>query len=256
MIKDKENITIVMVTENNKTNVKKAVNSITAGFRPPDQVIIGDNDSTDGTYDILCELLGAQPVTIDGNTGMPPEFDGILNGVSIKIFRQRKGTTARTLNTAIQMKWQGVTIFGFIDPNSWYAPDKISQAVCVFNQFPQVACVVSDCDLYHLDGRVERIFRPSFDIQKLLAGHQYDRNLLVRSNVFPQLKSGFNEQMSDREDYDFLLRISEIGLIYHIPAPLHNNIELTSNSTNEQQIDQHEQMARNLALSRRNSPNG
>ena len=256
MFKDNENITIVIVTKNNAKTIQKGLESVTKGIRPANQIIVGDNDSTDGTYDLLCKILGAEPVTIDGKTGLPPQFDGELNGTPVKIFRQRSCPTGQILNTAMQMKWQGVTVFGFMDPNSWYAPDKISQAICVFERFPAVACVVSDCDNHYTDGRVERVFRNSFDVQKMLATYEYDRNFLLRSKVFPVLKRGFDDKMSNMEDYELLLRVSEIGLIYHIPAPLHNNRIQDGDIDNSSETTKNTTIARQMAITRRSNAGG
>lgn len=255
-MQDKENVTIIMATYNNSKTIERALNSVTKSIRPANQVIIGDNDSVDGTYDILCNLLGAQPVTINDQTGLPPQFDGKFNEIPVRIFRKRLSTIGHTLNIAMQMKWQDVTIFGFLDGKSWYASDKIAQAIRVFQQHPAVACIVSDFDIHYSDGRIERVFCHSFDIQRLLTNFEYDRNFLIRTQIFPRLKNGFNEQMSIRDDYDLLLRISEIGLIYHIPAPLHNNIISEIDETTKQSITQCENIARQLTTQRRNKSNG
>lgn len=256
MIIDKENVTVIIATYNNANTVVKAIESVTTGVRPANQIIVGDNDSQDGTYEVLCELLQAESVTIDGKTGLPPQFDGKVNNVDVKIFRKRSTTIGDTVNTAMQMKWQGVTIFGFMEPTSWYAPDKISQSIRVFNSERSVACVVSDCDSHYIDGRVERIFRCSFDIQRLLANFSYDRNFLVRSEIFPKLKSGFSDKIPIRDDYDFLLRLSEVGLIYHIAAPLHNNIVKEIDEAKQQSIQQYENTAQHDAIQRRNPSDG
>lgn len=256
MIKDNENISIIIATHNNAKTVKRAIESVTKGIRPANQVIIGDNDSKDGTYDVLCKMLGAKQITIDNKTGLPPQFDGELNGIPVKIFRKQFSTTADTLNIAMQLKWQDVTIFGFLDPTSWYAPDKIIQSINAFSKHPSIACVVSDCDNHYQDGRSERVFRHSFDMQRLIAQHPYDRNFLVRTQVFPKLQSGFNGQMQIRDDYDFLLRISEIGLIYHIPAPLHHNTIYDQDEDEKHQIIKYENIAKQTAIQRRSQPNG
>lgn len=253
---DEENVTIIIITHNNAQTIKRALKSVTTGARPPNQIIVGDNDSTDGTYDVLCSLLEAKPITIDNKTGLPPQFDGRLNKVPIRIFRKKLSTTGHSTNIAIQMKWQGVTIFGFMDPTSWYAPDKIAQAIKAFQNQQPVACVVSDCDNHYPDGRIERVFRHSFDMQRLLAKFPYDRNFLIRPQIFPKLKSGFNEQMPIRDDYDFLLRVSEIGLIYHIPEALHHNTVQKTDEATQQSIVQCEMMVKQLASQRRNKPNG
>ena len=114
-MKDKENVFIFIVTSNNATTIKRALESVTKGIRPANQVVVGDNDSTDDTYEVLCKLLGAEPATVGGQTGLPPEFDGKLNGVPVKIFRKKLSTTGNSINIAMQMKWQGATVFGFLD---------------------------------------------------------------------------------------------------------------------------------------------
>lgn len=253
---DNEKVSIIICTYNNSKTIERTIKSVTRGIRPSDQIIIGDNDSTDGTYNTLCDLLNAKPVEVDGKTGLPPKFDGEFEGVPVTIFRKKSSTIGHTLNIAIQMKWQGVTIFGFIDPAGWYAGDKISQAIRVFQDHPAVACVISDCDNHHSDGKVERVFRNSFDMQRLLANYDYDRNFLVRAQVFPKLKSGFNDQMQVREDYEFMLRMSEIGLIYHIPAPLHHNVIKDEDESTKQSIVQCEHAARQLAVQRRGQSGG
>lgn len=267
MTKDKENVCIIIVTHNDATTIKRALESVTKGIRPANKVIVADNDSTDGTYDVLCKLLNAKSVTIEDKTGLPPQFDGELNGIPVKIFRKKLTTIGHSLNVAMQMDWHSVSIFGFMNSKSWYSFDKISQAIHVFAHQPSVACVVSDCDNHYSDGRVERVFRSSFDLQKLLVGFPYDNNFLIRATVFPKLKRGFDEQMQTREDYELLLRVSEVGLIYHIPSPLHHNtIYDTVTKTNEairksmgipeELILECEKYAQRTAIQRRNPPNG
>lgn len=255
-MKDNEKVTICIATHNSALTIVRALKSVVGGIRPANQIVIGDNDSKDGTYEVLCKLLGAKEITVDGKTGLPPDFDGEYLGVPVKIFRKRLSTTAHTLNMAMQMKWQGVTVFGFLDPTSWYAGDKIAQAVVVFQSQPHVACVISDWDNHHENGVVERVFRNSFDSNRLLANFEYDRNFLVRASTFGKLQSGFNEQMTTRDDYDLILRISEIGLIYHIPAPLHNNTVPKINENEKRAMVLAENSVRQHSIQRRSKVGG
>lgn len=250
-MQDKENVSIIIVTHNDSKTIKRTLESVTTGIRSANQVIVGDNDSCDNTYEILCNLLCAKPVDIDGKVGLPPQFDGEFNGIPVRIFRKRLTTMGNITNIAIQMKWQGVTIFGFVDKGSWYAGDKIAQAIRIFNIHRSVACIVSDCDNHHADGRVERVFRQSFDVQRMSVNSPYDRNFLIRPHIFPKLKSGFNDEMPIRDDYDFLMRVSKIGLIYHIPAPLHHNIVIEMDEVTKKSIIQCESI-----VQRRNKSNG
>lgn len=253
MMQDKENVSIIIATHNDAKTITRALESVTKGIRPANKVTVADNDSKDGCYDVLCKLLGAKEVEVDGRKGLPPEFQGELNGTPVKIFRKRLTTIGHTLNVAMQMNWQGVSIFGFLHGKSWYAPDKIIQSIIAFQSHQSIACVVSDFDNHHPDGRVERIFRPSFDMHRLLLEYPYDRNFLVRSTIFPKLKNGFNEQIPDGYDYDLMLRISEIGLIYHIPAPLHNNTVEILSETEERSISESTAIVKRITAERRGS---
>jgi len=256
MIKDNEKVTVIIATHNDASTIKRAVESVSKGIRPADRIVVGDNDSTDNTYGVLCDMLGAKPIEIEGKSGLPPQVDGKINDTQIMIFRKRKSTTAHTINMALQMGHQGTTIFGFMDPSSYYAPDKITNAIQVFGQHGSAACVVSDCDNHHPDGTVERVFRQSFDMQRLLSSFEYDRNFLVRIQLFPKLQSGFNEQLSDMEHYDFLIRAAEIGLIYHVPAPLHHNVLVEQDASDAARIEHSSEIVRQLAIKRREQTNG
>jgi len=219
---DKENVALIIVTENNAETIERAIESASNNSRPPDQITICDNDSKDGTYDKLCQLLGAQKVTIDDKTGWPPQFDGVFNNIPTRILRKRHSTTGHTLNIAMQSKWQGVTIFAFLEPDGWYEPEKIQKCVNIFSDNSSVACVVNDSIEHHENGSRLRVFKNSFDMHKIMSDFEYDGSFMVRTQVFPKIKSGFNEQLPVMHEYELLIKISSIGLIYHIPEALHH----------------------------------
>lgn len=244
---DSGKVTIVIATHNNVGTIEKCLRSVTVGIRPANKVMVGDDDSKDGTYAKLCELLGAQEIEKDGQVGLPPKYEAMFNGVEVCVFIKRKSTLAHTANTAMKMSPKDTAIFGFVDPASWYAPDKIGQAIRVFRTHPSVACVISDCDNQYDDGVVKRIFRPSFDMPSMYMGFQYDKNFLIRTQILPVLGRGFDEQFDIREEYDFLLRIAKVGLLYHIPAPLHTNAIQDIDGDTQKRIDDAEQRIRKIA---------
>ncbi len=252
MIKDNEKVTIICVTHNNSSTIERALQSLTVNLRKPNHIVIGDNDSKDGTYELLCKILGAQEVEVDGKHGLPPKFDGTFNEIPITIFRKKLSTTGHSLNTCLFLSPKDTTIFGFIDPACWYNVDKIIRSINTFYSFGNaIICVVSDCDYHHADGRIVRIFRQSFTESRLLAEYLYDKNFFIRSIAFNRLGSGFNEQLNAREDYDFLLRISEFGLIYHLPEPLHNCI--VNNNEDPSILNQCEYTIRKSTIQRRSN---
>jgi len=221
-MQDNENVVIIIATHNNSKTIEKALKSACTCIRPPNKVIIGDNDSTDNTYDILCKILNAKPVTVEDKSGWPPDFTGNYNNISIRIFRKKLSTIGHTLNIAMQMEWQNATIFGFLDATSWYSPDKISQAINIFRTYPVIVGVTSDCDNHYKNGITERVFRPPIDPS--IYQFVNDRNFFMRPHILSRLQTGFNEKTDKSIDYEFLTRLCKVGVIYHIPYPLHHNL--------------------------------
>lgn len=249
-MKDNEIVSIIITTHNNIKTIKRAIDSVIKGPRLPDHIVIGDNDSSDGTYELLCEMLGAKEIEVEDKRGLPPKFDGKLNDIPITIFRNRLNTNAYVLNICLAIAPKITTIFGFLNPDDWYNPDKIIRSLHEFQKNGAIACVVSDCDIYHNDGRIVRDFKYSFSNSRLMSSYLFDQNFFVRSIVFPRIGGGFDPNLKVREDYDLLIRASEIGLIYHIPEALHNSLPLINNSD---EISKHEHLIRETALKRRNN---
>jgi len=196
--------------------------SVLSPLRPPDHIVVADNDSKDGTYEHMCKLLNVELIDHEGERGYPPKFEGKFHGVPITIFRKRLSSRAHSLNACLRMTPSDTSIVGFLNAEDWYAPDKILRSLRTFQKDMAIGVVVSDCDEYHDDGRVVRVFRRAFRQDTMLLIYPYDENFFIRTSVFNKLQAGFNESLEQREDYDMLLRASEIGLIYHIPEALHN----------------------------------
>jgi len=222
-MEDKQKVCMVLVTNNNVQSIEKALGSISKGMRKPDQIVIGDNDSKDKTYDKLCEILGAEKIEVDKRKGWPPKYETEIEGIPITIFRKKYTNHGHSLNMAMSMASPDTTVFGFLNPNDWYGIDKIFRSVDIFERHSQVVCVVSDCDNHYVDGRFVRKFSNSPNMKILLNSYPYDENFLLRRDVFPKLKSGFNEELEQRQDYDLLLRAAKVGLVYHIAEALHHH---------------------------------
>ena len=235
-----------LCTHNDEATIERAISSLLNNTRKPDVIVIGDNNSNDHTYKILCELLGAEMVEKDGNTGWPANFEGQLNGVKIIIFRSQAKHTAKILNCCFRILPMNITIIGFLCCSDWYEPDKITKSISIFEQYKFVACVVTDHNQYINGTEYARIFNKSFSYDRLLKGCMYDRNFLVRVESMQVLRRGFDESLPAREEYELLLRISEVGLIYHIPKALHN-----CSRKKESSLLLHENHIREMTIKRR-----
>jgi len=223
MIMDNQIVSIVMCTRNNASTIERALKSLCNSNRKPNKIVVGDNNSGDKTYKILCDLLGAELVKINDQAGLPPKFDGQINGVSVTIFKSKQFNRSRILNYCFSLLPLDTTIIGLLDPTDWYEPSKIEKSVQIFNRYDSVCCVVNDYNEQCYPGdKLLRRFNKSFSHYKLTNECLYDCNFLIRVNAMRILKSGFDNNLTDQEHYDLILRLSYVGLIYHIPEALHN----------------------------------
>lgn len=243
---DKHIVGICMCARNDETTIERAMESLLNNTRKPDIIVIGDNNSNDHTYKILCELLGAEMIEKDGKTSWPAKFEGQINGVKIIIFRSQVEHTAKILNYCFKMLSMNTTVIGFLCCSDWYEPNKIAKSLSIFEQHTSVACIVSDYNQYITGTEHVRRFNKSFSYDRLLKGCVYDKNFLVRVESMKILRRGFDESLSAGEEYELLLRISEIGLIYHIPQALHNRSHKI-----KPLLSQHEDHIRKMTIRRR-----
>jgi len=234
---DNQKVGIVMCTRNNAATIERALKSLYNSNRKPDNIVVGDNDSGDKTYQVLCDLLGAEILKINDQAGLPPKFEKEINDVHIKIFRNKFVNRSRVLNHCFSMLPLDTTVVGVLNPSDWYEPNKIEKSIDIFNRYDSTACVISDYNQQCYPGeKLIRIFNQSFSHQALMRKCLYDCNFLIRVNAMRILKHGFDNNLTDQEHYDLLLKLSRVGLIYHIPEPLHN-CSLKNNKDTEK-IDQ------------------
>lgn len=244
-------ITAIIATHNNKTNIVRALDSLINNTRKPDHIIVGDNESTDNTYEELCKILNANKVQVGDKSGWTPKFTGEYKGIPTTIFRKRKSTTANTLNIAIQTTLPDTQFYTFLNPNDWYESDKISQSIEVFEKNNRVVCVVTDCINHLSDGRKIIDFKPSYDIDQIHYDYRYDENFMVSINTFKRLGGFFNDNLEIMHDYELMLRMTRLGLIYHISKPLYNHPVKDGFTEHDHKVEQMQKQLSQLSLSGR-----
>lgn len=244
-----DKITTILVTHNHHNTILRALDSLVNNTQKPHHIIVGDNESTDNTYEKMCEVLHATKVNVGDKTGWVPKFTSKYKGVSITIFRMRKTTTANIINTAIQMSLAETKFYTFLNPADWYEINKISDSIQVFKNNDKIVCVVTDCINHLSDGRVITDLKPSYDINQIHADYRYDENFVVLANIFQRLGGLFNGNLDLMYDYEFLLRITRLGIIYHLPEPLYHREVKTTPAEQNNQVQQLQQQLSQLSLS-------
>jgi glycosyltransferase involved in cell wall biosynthesis len=228
-------VTVIVVTQDNVNDVDDILECLTTGTMKPTNVVIVDNDSKDGTYEKFCEKFNIEKIEVDGRIGFPPRVDAIFNEVSIIFVRTERGHIGDRINIAISHIIPKNTEFlGFMSPKSRYHKDKIKKCIELLQTNTNVAAVVSDY-IENIPGMIERRrYLKSFHIINLIGQQEYDDNFFIRTTVLPKLPSGFHN--IDMYNHAFLVELSEIGILYHLPEALHTRTSKLVESTNIREV--------------------
>lgn len=208
---------VVLVTENNVDTISKTLDAISKNSYESLHIILGDNDSEDGTYEFLCEKLGVPKIDYQGKQALPPKFDTEWNGVTLTCLRIKKGTTAETLNICLGLAPEDSQFFVFMEPTDVISEDKIQRSIDVLNKYNFVSCVITDCFELHNQYTAVRIYNRSPKPEEILRLYPYDSNFVVPRRFMQK----FDGQLKHRHDFDFLLSIGNKGIIYHLPEALY-----------------------------------
>ncbi len=240
-----EQVTVIIPAWNANRFLRRAIESAVDQTRQPEMIVVADDGSTDGTFEMATAL---------GN-GMSDVGPGLLMGtiqnVRYAVIRKPHVNLPNTRNVGMRFAMDLTSVFGFLDADDWYAPQKIQRSLEAFALAPQIACVVSDYDDVLPDGKTIRRYKSPFDANRLMMSCLHNINCFVRRDALA-VAGLFDESLTYCEDYDLFLRLSEIGLIYHIPEVLHHRSEHGTNmSGNLDEMFRHEAMVKQKAAQRR-----
>lgn len=197
-------VSIVIPTYNHRRYVCDAVDSALAQTYPHCEVIVVDDGSTDGTSAMLHERYGDRiQVITQENRGLP---------------------AARNTGTR---QAHGEYI-NYCDADDKLLPEKVARCLAAFEQHPEAGVVYTDYEQVAEDGHTivprEHPELPSGDIFcELLTGPrgnfiQVAAPLVRRSAILEA--GGFNEQMTNAQDWDMWVRLSTRLLFIYLPEPL------------------------------------
>ncbi len=112
----------------------------------------------------------------------------------------------------------------FVDHDDLLAPNALYECVKVLNKKPETKMIYTDEDKVTMDGKkhFQPHFKPDFN-KDLLNSTNYFCHLVVVAKSIADKVGKFNSEFNGAQDYDFVLRCSEITEdIYHIPKILYH----------------------------------
>ena len=196
-------VSVVIPAYNRAAYIERTVDSVLAQSYPHVELIIGDDGSTDGTYEILQRYDNEGKLTLLTHAG-----------------RANRGQSA-TLNRALDQA-QGEYIC-VLDSDDMFAPNKLAVQVDYLERYPNIGLVYSNG--HAVDENDEILYRmlpedhkEENDPCRLLLDCYFllPQNAMVRKAVFDQA-GRFEESFRSAQDHDMLLRIAEITTMAYIP---------------------------------------
>jgi glycosyltransferase len=181
--------TIITATWNSARPVTKAVQSVMAQGMPSVEHVIIDNDSTDGTLDVIAACQSPHVRAIRGKD------TGIYNAFN-------KGLAEASGD-----------IVSFLNSDDFYLEGTLDAVLAAFRENPDVGCVHGNIIV---DGRE---LKPRQGVLSLRGARIYHPACFMRRDVIQQA-GGFDESFRIVADLDLFLRVHGQTKFIHIDRPL------------------------------------
>ncbi len=150
------------------------------------------------------------------------------------IFREQNGHISANSNSALSLATgEFVTL---LDHDDMLAPDALYQNVKVLNEFPDLDLIYSDEDKIDTkDQHLEPHFKPDWCPESFLSRNYLGHLVVIRKKLIDTI-GGFREGLEGSQDFDLLLRLTELtDKIHHIPLVLyHWRMHQESTSQNDE----------------------
>ena len=194
------------------------------------RVYVVDDGSSDNSWDLISEITDEM-----NNITLSGYYDGeVQHRQREKLYAYRiKNSGASTgRNVALWQAWEWADVFGILDADDEYFPQKVSTLVDKLIEHDEIGVAYADYDnvnnLYS-----KREFKESYSRQKLLNRCIVHSNSLIKKEKLQQVilpnqeifdsrlhGPGSGEFIGCTEDYDLWLRLSKICMMTHVPIKL------------------------------------
>jgi glycosyltransferase involved in cell wall biosynthesis len=191
-------ISAVIPAYNHAHFIAFALDSILAQTRPPDEIFVIDDGSTDNTAAVV-EQYGSR----------------------VKYVRQRNAGVGAARNLGVRLT-SGDWI-AFIDADDGWLPEKLSRQVEMLDARPEAVLVHTGSTIMEVDGRM-------IPLPLNLSGEKHwplmrFMNPITMSSVMVSRRAyvdvgGFNERLTSCEDWDLWVRMHSPGRFVAVPEPL------------------------------------
>jgi GT2 family glycosyltransferase len=228
---EKPLVSVIMPVHNRVDTVQIAINSVLNQNYPKIELIIVDDGSNDGTYELLETINDERIILIRNN-----ECSGVSN--------------ARNHGLSVA---NGKYI-GYLDSDNIWDERYVGAMVGAFIKLKDADAIYSGQLLFKGEDDVPFAARFGSYNKSLLFNRNYiDMNAFCHTKEIVNLLGNFDESLTRLVDYDLIMRIAESARMYSVPVLLsHYYYEMASNTiTGSPGYTKHLDLVRNMQKQRK-----
>lgn len=191
-------VSVVIPTFNSAETIARALSSVLAQTRPPEEVIVVDDGSSDATLEEVADFPFVQ-VILQENAG-----------------------PARARNRGLLAAHESYV--AFLDADDYWHPNKLALQLEVARLEPRAVLIAADWEPEH--SRTQPWWsghRPSTTVltqRDILILNRFQTSTVLLARDVAGHLGGFDNRVAGVEDWDLWLRAAECGLVLKIDAPL------------------------------------
>lgn len=212
-------ISILIPAYNAEAFIREALDSVARETRRPDEVIIVDDGSTDGTVEAVREWMAR-------------------SDLDVRLLRQDHRGASAARNTALRHARS--ELVNFMDADDLALRNRLETLEGAFQNNHGLVCCFSDAEVFNATGRIVQSCIAGKEIEFLSYDEQGDGLRVLIDSVYQSLLDsycitvdstlmsrevavsigGFDESFVNAEDLDFFLRLSRLGRFAYYPFAL------------------------------------
>jgi len=228
----KPNIAIICTNYNYGKYLKRAIESgLDQDYDGPLRVYVVDDGSSDDSWKIISSMT--EP--LESRTLNQPYYTGQIEERrkdNLYAFRITNSGASTGRNVAIWEAWEWADVFGVLDSDDVYFPNKVSTLMKKLMEYEEIGVAYADYDNEYPQYSKHE-FKEPFNITTLTERCIVHSNSLIKKDklakVVLQNKEFYDSRLHGpgskafigcTEDYDLWLRLSKVCMMTHVPEKL------------------------------------
>lgn len=191
-------VSVIMPTYNREGSIVPAIRSALNQSFPASEIIVADDQSTDGTLGLLRDIFRPE---IDANQLIILECD--------------KGGVCKMRNAALAAATGDV--IAFLDSDNIWHQDHLAWAVAALHA-SGAQSVYTGANIHHLGEDWSRIDCTPFDRRQLLAQNFIDLNSFLHRHALFQKHGNFDTNLTRLVDWDYIIRLTKDSEPVRVPV--------------------------------------